>query len=163
VAQLEQSVLAEDVGSAGDGGGVDADGDGGEGVDTQEAGVKVGFTGAEGIVVGDAVEAVGQSVIREMDGSKSLSQESGECELVLLGPGFDVVEAVIRLGEEVADADGEDVSRGEGSVPSGGGGKCFSRRLRNLIFSRMAQRTGRSAMVSTHRTRGARVGVILLQ
>jgi hypothetical protein len=59
----------------------------------------------------------------EVDGQDGFAQQSGEGELESGDPGADVVEAVIALGKEEKEPDGEDFARSEGSFPVKGSGE----------------------------------------
>src|SRR6202021_2823875 len=67
--------------------------------------------------------AVGQPVIVGVSGQDGFAQQGGEGALVLGDPRLDVVEAVVPLGDEEEEPDGQDFARGEGTFPVERSGK----------------------------------------
>jgi hypothetical protein len=55
-------------------------------------------------------EPVGEAVVVGTGGPDRFTQQGGEDALVLGDPGLDVVEAVIPLGDEEQEPDGEDLA-----------------------------------------------------
>ncbi len=56
-------------------------------------------------------------------GRTGFAQQGGEGALVLGDPGLDVVEAVVPLGDEEEEPDGQDLARGERAFPVERGGE----------------------------------------
>jgi hypothetical protein len=100
VAELQESLLGQHVGVRVGGGGVDADGAGGKLINSDGLLVEVAFEVGEGVVGPQPGEAVGETVVVEVEGENDLAQEGGEGAVVLLSPGVDVIEAVVALGDE---------------------------------------------------------------
>jgi hypothetical protein len=123
VAELHQPLLGHDVGVGIGGGGVDAHRVGGELVDADGLLVQLPFQVAEGIAAAQTVEPVGQSVVLEIDGPDRFAEQGGEDALVLGDPGLDVVEAVVALGEDEQQPDGQDLAWGQGPFPQTRRGK----------------------------------------
>jgi hypothetical protein len=112
VAELHESVLAGGV-IATTGGGVESDPVDGQSIDVAVGLPEVGFEGLPGGGVGEPLEDQGQAVVGELDGTNRLSQESFEGVLESLGPGLDGGFAMVGLGEDVNDPDGDEPSVGE--------------------------------------------------
>ena len=121
VAELQEPLLGQDVGVGVGGGGVDADEVGGELVDADGLLVQVALQGAEGVAGAESGEPVGEAVVVGVGGPDGFAQEGGEGALVLGDPGLDVVEAVVPLGDEEEEPDGQDLARGERALSSGAG------------------------------------------
>ena len=117
VSELQEALLGEDFGVAVGGGGIDADGVGGQVVDADGLLVEVVFEKAEVVRGGESVEAVGEAVVVEEDRQDGFAKEGREGMLVLGDPGADVVEAVIALGKQEKEPNGQDFARSEGSLP----------------------------------------------
>ena len=78
---------------------------------------------AEGVAGAESGEPVGEAVVVGVDGQDGFAQQGGEGALVLGDPGLDVVEAVVALGDEEEEPDGEDLARGERAFPVQRGGE----------------------------------------
>ena len=59
----------------------------------------------------------------EVEGEDGLAQEGGEGALMVLDPGVNVVEAVVALGDEEEEPEGEDFTWGERGLPVQRGGE----------------------------------------
>ena len=117
VAELQQPLLGQDLSVGVGGSGVDADQVGGELVNTQGLLVEVPLQGAEGGAGAQPAEPVGEAVVVEIDGPDGFAQQGREGALMLGDPGLDVVEAVVPLGDEEEEPDGQDLARGERAFP----------------------------------------------
>ncbi|QJW95878.1 hypothetical protein [Frigoriglobus tundricola] len=98
--ELQEPLLGEDVGVGVGGGGVDADKVGGQFVDPNGLLIEVAFDGVEGVTITESCQPVGQAVVVKVGGHDGFSEESGQCGLVLIDPGLDVVEAMVTLRDD---------------------------------------------------------------
>ena len=78
---------------------------------------------AKAVAAAEPGEPVGEAVVVEVDGQDGFAQQGGEGALVLGDPGLDVVEAVVALGEEEEEPDGQDLAGGERAFPVERGGE----------------------------------------
>ena len=83
--------------------------------------VQVALQGGEGVAAAEPGEPVGEAVVVGVGGPDRFAQQGGEDALVLGDPGLDVVEAVIALGDEEEEPDGQDLAGGERAFPVGRG------------------------------------------
>src|SRR5215207_232518 len=88
-------------------------------VDADGLCVEVVFEEAEVVRSGESVEAVGESVVVKEDGQDGFAKQGREGVLELGGPGTDVVEAVIALGKQGKEPNGQDFARSKGTLPVG--------------------------------------------
>ena len=123
MAELQEPLRGEDVGVRVGGGGVDADDVRGELVDPDGLLVQVTLQGAEGGAGAETAEPVGEPVVVGVRGQHGFAEEGGEGALVLRDPRLDMVEAVVSLGDEEEEPDGQDIARGERAFPVERGGK----------------------------------------
>jgi len=123
VAELQEPLLGQDRGVGVGRGGVDADEVGGKLVDADGLLVQVTLHGAEGVAGAEPSEPVSEPVVVGVRGQDALAQEGGERAPVLGNPGLDVVEAVVTLGDDKEEPDGEDFARGERAFPVQGRGE----------------------------------------
>jgi hypothetical protein len=130
MAELHQTVVGEGV-IAATGGGVEPDPLDGQGIDVTVGLPEVGFEGLPGVRVGESLEDQGQAVVGELDGSNRLSQDGLEGVLESLGPSLDGGFAMVGLGENVSDPDGDEPSVGE-SLVEGVGWEMTVEDLREL-------------------------------
>jgi hypothetical protein len=120
VPELQESVLGDGVIPT-TGGGVESDPVDGQGIDVTVGLPEVGFQGLPGGRVGESLEDQGQAVVGELDGANRLAQECLEGVLESLGPGLDGRFAMVGVGEDVSDPDGDEPSIGESLVEGVGG------------------------------------------
>ncbi len=71
----------------------------------------------------EPAEPVGEPVVVGVGGPNRFAHQGGEDALVLGDPGLDVVEAVVALGDEEEEPDGQDLARGERALPVNRGGE----------------------------------------
>ena len=83
--------------------------------------VQVALQGGEGVAAAQPGEPVGEAVVVGVGGQDRFAQQGGEGALVLGDPGLDVVEAVVALGDEEEEPDGQDLAGGERAFPVGRG------------------------------------------
>jgi hypothetical protein len=83
--------------------------------------VQVAFQGGEGVAAAEPGEPVGEAVVVGVGGPDGFAQQCGEDALVLGDPGLDVVEAMISLGDEEEEPDGQDLTGGKRAFPVGRG------------------------------------------
>jgi hypothetical protein len=121
VAELQESLLGQDVGVGVGRGGVEADQIGGQLVDADGVLVQITLQGSEGIAAAQPGEPVGEAIIVGVCGQDQFTQQGGENALVLGDPGLDMVEAVMALGDEEEEPDGQDLPRGQRAFPVGWG------------------------------------------
>ena len=95
----------------------------GELVDADGLLVQVTLQGAEGGPRAEPGEPVGEAVVVGVDGQDRFAQQGGKGALVLGDPGLDVVEAVVALGDEEEQPEGQDLARGERAFPVERGGE----------------------------------------
>ena len=105
---------------------------GGAGIDAKEVGLEIVY--ADDVLVevhlevlpdqvlvvfvqGEAVEDVGQAVILEVQGADGFAQSGLESVPVGLRPGLKAVEAVVALGNDVADPHAGDLAEGQLALP----------------------------------------------
>ena len=77
--------------------------------------------GGEGVAVAQPGEPVGEAVVVGTGGWDRFAQQGGEDALVLFDPGLEVVEAMIALGDEEQEPDGQDLTGGQRPFPVGRG------------------------------------------
>jgi len=109
-----------------DGGGVDANEVRGELVDADGLPVELEFESGEVVAISESVEEVGESVVVGVSRQDGLAEKSGEGEMVLLDPRFDVIETMIALGDDEEKPEGEDIGGGEVAGPVERSGKMAS-------------------------------------
>ena len=123
MAELQESLLGEDLGVGVGGGGVDADEVGGELVDADGLLAQVPLQGAEGGTRAESSEPIGEPVVVSVGGPDALALEGGQSLRVLGDPGLEVAEAVVRLRDEEEAPCGQDVHRLGRAVPLGRAGE----------------------------------------
>src|SRR5262249_56585607 len=75
----------------------------------------------EAVAAAEPSEPVGEAVVVSVGGQDRFTEQGGEDDLVLGDPGLDVVEAVIPLGDEEEEPDGQNLAGGERAFPVGRG------------------------------------------
>ena len=123
VTELYQSLLGQDLGVGVGGGGVDADGVRRQLIDADGLLVQLPLQGSEGDTVGQSLEQVRQAVVVGVAGPDRLTEQGREDALVLGDPGLDMVEAVIALGDQEEEPEGQDLAGAERAFPVGRGRK----------------------------------------
>ena len=91
--------------------------------------------------VAEALQEQGQAVVAELDGADGLADEGLEGVVEFLGPGLDGGLAVVGVGEDVGDPDGDEPAVGEPLV-EGVGGEVAVEELGELELDEEAQEQG---------------------
>ena len=112
VAQLHEAAVDDGV-EAVAGGAVEADPLDGQGVDLAGAVPEVGLDGVPGFGVAESGEEQGEAVVGEIDVADGLSGEGFEGVMEIASPVADVGLAVVGVGEDVGDPDGDEPAEGE--------------------------------------------------
>jgi hypothetical protein len=142
VAELEQALLGEHLGVGGSGGGVDAEQGGLQVVDAHDVLAEVRLEGLPGPVVGEVIEDVGEAVVVEVEGADGLAEGGLQGEAVFLGPGLDVVEAVVALRGEEGEPAADDLAEGQLALPAVPGREVTVQQLGHLQASQGGQQHG---------------------
>src|SRR4051794_22582143 len=83
--------------------------------------IPVAFQGGEGVSAAEPGEPVGEAVVVGVGRQDRFAHQGGEDAPVLGDPGLDMVEAVIPLGDEEEEPDGQDLAGGQRAFPVGRG------------------------------------------
>ena len=124
------------------GGGVEADPlHGRQGIDLTLGAPEVGFQILPDVRIAEALQDQGQAVVAELDGPNGLADEGLEGVLEPLGPFLDGGLAVVGLGEDVSDPDGDEPAVGE-SLVEGVGREMAVEDLGESEFDQEAEQQG---------------------
>ena len=123
------------------GGAIEADPLDGQGVDLAGAGPELGLDVVPGFGVAESGEDQGEAVVGEVDVADGLSGASFEGVMELACPFPDVGLAVIGVGEDVGDPDGDEPALGE-ALMMGVGRKELVEELREAELDEEAEEQG---------------------
>ena len=141
VPQLHQAVVVDGVVAVA-GGGVEADPlDRRQGIDLALGVPEVGFQLVPDLQIAEAFQDQGEAIVAELDGPNGLADEGLEGVLEAVDPLLDVGLAVVGLGEDVSDPDGDEPAVGE-TLVEGMGREMAVEDLGEAEFDQEAQEQG---------------------